>query len=237
MITKNLKTFFKKLSSKNILEEKSEEDTKISEETPKPQLEEKSDDLSKKLPKKIKKKKVSFSSDLNIDTSIHPEIQHPYSPSQLSQYPSPYSPSQLSQYTHPYSPHYLQPYPHPYSPTYPYSPTHPYSPQLNQYSQPYLLPQTSHQYSQQTTHNTEKFITINCPYCQELIEIYNVNELFYRHGYYKSSGDPIPVDLHDRVCETYVKSKIIYGCGKLFMLIVDYDMYGNLFHYHTEIIK
>jgi len=61
-------------------------------------------------------------------------------------------------------------------------------------------------------------ILVNCPHCQQLIEIMELNCLIFRCGEFKQNGQPIPPHLSKQDCERLIEMNLIYGCGKPFIL-------------------
>ena len=64
----------------------------------------------------------------------------------------------------------------------------------------------------------EKNIIIKCPHCSEYIIIVELNCSIFRHGIMKTTG--IQIDPHStkEICDNLIKTNIIYGCGKPFMI-------------------
>lgn len=60
---------------------------------------------------------------------------------------------------------------------------------------------------------------ITCPYCGEFIIIEQMNCGIFRHGVLKKSGKQINPHASKRVCDNYIKKKMIVGCGKPFRII------------------
>lgn len=62
--------------------------------------------------------------------------------------------------------------------------------------------------------------TYECPYCKEYIIIYD-NELncrIFRHGVYKIDMKQIDSHASKIICDKLYNEKLIYGCGKPFMI-------------------
>lgn len=62
-------------------------------------------------------------------------------------------------------------------------------------------------------------IVVQCPHCQEYLEIEEINCGIFRHGVYKTSGEQLYPHLDQRSCEQLVASDQIYGCGKPFQVV------------------
>ncbi len=60
---------------------------------------------------------------------------------------------------------------------------------------------------------------ISCPHCGEFIIIEKMNCGIFRHGVLKKSGKQINPHAAKRVCDNYIKKKMIVGCGKPFRII------------------
>jgi hypothetical protein len=66
---------------------------------------------------------------------------------------------------------------------------------------------------------TEESIVV-CPHCNQLIIIEKINCAIFRHGIFKESGNQIDPHASKDLCEYYIKTNIIYGCGKPFRIIL-----------------
>jgi hypothetical protein len=67
---------------------------------------------------------------------------------------------------------------------------------------------------------SKEYIIINCPHCYEPVIIYK-NQIkcgIFRHAVYKKTNKPINSHLSQNKCESLIKSKKIFGCGKPFRL-------------------
>ncbi len=58
-----------------------------------------------------------------------------------------------------------------------------------------------------------------CPWCQGMIEIIELNCKIFRHGYYKKENIQINPHLKKDECEDLIKQDLIYGCGKPFCIL------------------
>jgi hypothetical protein len=63
-------------------------------------------------------------------------------------------------------------------------------------------------------------IIVQCPHCQEFIEILEINCAIFRHAIFKLSGQQIDPHSSKDVCEQYIKDDLIFGCGKPFRVII-----------------
>lgn len=62
---------------------------------------------------------------------------------------------------------------------------------------------------------------INCPHCNEYIEIIELNCGIFRHGVYKSNDEQIDPHLSKENCDYLFNNNLIYGCSKPFQIIID----------------
>jgi len=69
--------------------------------------------------------------------------------------------------------------------------------------------------------STSKNITIiECPHCQQSIEILELNCRIFRCGIYKRNFGQIDPHMPKIFCEELVANNAIYGCGKPFKIEV-----------------
>lgn len=68
--------------------------------------------------------------------------------------------------------------------------------------------------------NNNSFIVVSCPHCNLSILIYEkeFNCKIFRHGVYKNNHEQIPPHLNKQECDRLIENKLIYGCGKPFLL-------------------
>jgi hypothetical protein len=59
---------------------------------------------------------------------------------------------------------------------------------------------------------------IQCPHCQDYIEIQELNCCIFRHGIFKETGEQINPHENKNLCDYYFHNKLIYGCGKPFKI-------------------
>ena len=57
---------------------------------------------------------------------------------------------------------------------------------------------------------------VTCPHCEEYIEIIQINCAIFRHGIFKNTGQQIDPHASKQLCEKYIQTNAIYGCGKPF---------------------
>lgn len=61
-------------------------------------------------------------------------------------------------------------------------------------------------------------ILLNCPHCNECIEIIEINCAIFRHGVYKNNLQQINPHLSKKECDELIINNLIYGCGKPFQI-------------------
>jgi len=66
---------------------------------------------------------------------------------------------------------------------------------------------------------SEDVKTINCPHCDQLIIIEQINCSIFRCGMEKQSGNQIPPHAPKQECDRLAEQKLIYGCGKPFRVL------------------
>jgi hypothetical protein len=59
-------------------------------------------------------------------------------------------------------------------------------------------------------------LLVNCPHCQQLIHVEQINCSIFRCGVEKQTGQQIPPHLPKPECDRIVAEGHIYGCGKPF---------------------
>jgi hypothetical protein len=66
----------------------------------------------------------------------------------------------------------------------------------------------------------EDYIVVSCPHCKLLNIIYKkeINCAIFRHGVLKNNGNQIGPHTSKEECEKLVENKLIYGCGKPFII-------------------
>jgi len=68
-------------------------------------------------------------------------------------------------------------------------------------------------------------LIIECPHCLQFIIIEQVNCGIFRHGVFIDSGKQIDPHADKQTCDSYIKNKKIYGCGKPYQLIKEGENY------------
>jgi len=61
-------------------------------------------------------------------------------------------------------------------------------------------------------------LIINCPHCNELVIIEQMNCRIFRHGVYKNNNEQINPHLNKQSCDELFLTNKIYGCGKPFFI-------------------
>ena len=62
---------------------------------------------------------------------------------------------------------------------------------------------------------------VQCPHCEDFIEINQINCAIFRHGTLKSNGHQIPPHLPKVQCDDLIKQNLIFGCGKPFRVNIE----------------
>ena len=60
---------------------------------------------------------------------------------------------------------------------------------------------------------------LQCPHCQDIVDIIEENCRIFRHGVLKSNLQQINPHTNKEECERLTDNNLIYGCGKPFRLI------------------
>lgn len=63
------------------------------------------------------------------------------------------------------------------------------------------------------------FIII-CPNCQDYVIIQELNCCIFRHGIFKNNGNQIDPHTPKALCDQYIETNAIYGCGKPFKILI-----------------
>jgi hypothetical protein len=66
-------------------------------------------------------------------------------------------------------------------------------------------------------------IIVQCPHCEDYIEIEAINCGIFRHGQYQSNGIQLPPHSPKELCDKVYEEKVIYGCGKPFKVYIEND--------------
>ena len=59
---------------------------------------------------------------------------------------------------------------------------------------------------------------INCPHCNQLIIIIELNCRIFRCGIYKNNFEQINPHSNKSICDELIINNLIYGCGKPFRI-------------------
>lgn len=73
--------------------------------------------------------------------------------------------------------------------------------------------------------NKKVNIIINCPHCNNLILIEELNCKIFRHGVIKETSKQINPHASKLECDYYIINNLIYGCGKPFKIIDNKNNY------------
>jgi hypothetical protein len=61
---------------------------------------------------------------------------------------------------------------------------------------------------------------IICPHCKEYVEIVEINCAIFRHGTFKNNGQQMDPHTPKPLCDQYIQTNAIYGCGKPFKIVI-----------------
>lgn len=79
-----------------------------------------------------------------------------------------------------------------------------------------------------STPTSKNIIIIECPHCQQSIEILELNCRIFRCGIYKRNFGQIDPHMPKIFCEELVANNAIYGCGKPFKIEVVNNNNNNM---------
>ena len=68
---------------------------------------------------------------------------------------------------------------------------------------------------------SENLLIVECPHCKCMAYIESIACQIFRHGAYKTNGEPIPPHSPKEICDKLVEDDLIYGCGLPFKLEPD----------------
>lgn len=68
-------------------------------------------------------------------------------------------------------------------------------------------------------------IYVQCPHCEGMVEILEINCSIFRHGVYKTNNQQLNPHASEPVCSIVSKQNLIYGCGKPFKLLKNGEKY------------
>jgi len=74
-------------------------------------------------------------------------------------------------------------------------------------------------------------LLLNCPHCQQMIEVIELNCRIFRCGVFKDTYKQIDPHLPKPACDKLVNQCKIYGCGKPFRVVDSLDSESK---YKTE---
>ena len=63
---------------------------------------------------------------------------------------------------------------------------------------------------------------VQCPHCEQWIEIVELNCRIFRCGVFKHNGQQIPPHSNKDDCDQWAQKQMIYGCGKPFQIDPSY---------------
>jgi|APGre2960657423_1045063.scaffolds.fasta_scaffold28686_2 hypothetical protein len=66
-------------------------------------------------------------------------------------------------------------------------------------------------------------IVVECPHCKDQVLIEKLNCCIFRHGSFKRSGNQIGPHTEKQLCDLYIKNDLIFGCGKPFQVIINFN--------------
>ena len=64
-------------------------------------------------------------------------------------------------------------------------------------------------------------ILVNCPHCEQMIEIVELNCRIFRCGIKKINGEQINPHLSKDECDKLVEENQLFGCGKPFLIEIE----------------
>jgi hypothetical protein len=68
---------------------------------------------------------------------------------------------------------------------------------------------------------SNNLLIIECPHCNQFIEILELNCRIFRCGIFKNTNQQINPHLDENSCNELKKNDLIYGCGKPFQIMED----------------
>lgn len=68
-------------------------------------------------------------------------------------------------------------------------------------------------------------IYVECPHCNDMVEIIKINCGIFRHGIFKQNGQQINPHAPEEYCKEIFDKDLIYGCGKPFQLMFSNNIY------------
>jgi G:T-mismatch repair DNA endonuclease (very short patch repair protein) len=70
-------------------------------------------------------------------------------------------------------------------------------------------------------------LVVECPHCRDPILIEKLNCCIFRHGVFKTNGSQMDPHTPKNLCDYYVESRLIIGCGKPFKIIQNINSKNN----------
>ena len=67
--------------------------------------------------------------------------------------------------------------------------------------------------------NRKLDLIINCPHCNDIVLIEELNCKIFRHGIIKNTCEQINPHATKIECDNYIKNNLVYGCAKPFRII------------------
>lgn len=60
---------------------------------------------------------------------------------------------------------------------------------------------------------------VNCPHCNLITEILEINCAIFRHGIYKNNFQQMHPHSPKEICDHAIQNNLIYGCGLPFKIV------------------
>ena len=73
--------------------------------------------------------------------------------------------------------------------------------------------------------NNKINLILQCPHCKDFVLIEELNCKIFRHAVIKSTNQQINPHTTKSVCDYYISNKLIYGCGKPFIINIINNKY------------
>jgi len=73
--------------------------------------------------------------------------------------------------------------------------------------------------------NNKINLILQCPHCNDFVLIEELNCRIFRHAIIKSTNQQINPHATKSTCEHYISNKLIYGCGKPFIINIINNKY------------
>lgn len=62
---------------------------------------------------------------------------------------------------------------------------------------------------------------VDCPHCNLLVEIEQVNCGIFRHAVFRHNNEPIPPHASKEECEKWLNENAVNGCAKPFQIVIE----------------